>query len=712
MIDELVKAANAMGNAGISAKDWHGKLKTLPKVTAKEPCIRIWLTNEGRIHDLELISPELALELRKFEPDLGKSLPGFNVQPLYRLVKTDDDIKKASRGMAGEKLKTEWVKEFLKISADERENDDFWEKTRDRLRQSFGRVREELEKHCKERLIDGETIQNFFGVVKRIEVDRFQKEYSSLIQRKVLDGVWPAFLMCYFVTAEKKQKEDADSRVPVPKFSVFLDITDYKKYPVAHLKTIARLNSLLNGEESGQVLPPKNGDTDAYGLDNTALDKKFDEVVLPSLGGVKIRSQVKEVPAQSRYDFCEAQTFHVGIETRKRTKRALEWLAAKDHAGKTYGIAGDKELLFAYPHILPVKQISFTKMFGAQQDDSYLDEDTFERLAASVIAQLKGAGKECAKTELEIFSLRKMDKARTKVVYYRNVTVTSLEQASTAWHAGCQNIPELAALDWSKDKSEKTKKSYPVSVDGKTVFPIKLYRYLNAIWKHDGQRADTGKSKVTIFTPTDGLRLLLDKPNSALAAHMLSHFIRHAQGYFLTLCRGAGENEVTSLPDKEYYLGILGLLLFNLGNKKEDFMKESAFLLGRCLRVTDEIHRLYCEIVRKRELPPQLCGSSLLVGMMESPSTTLSQLAMRSAPYVKWARVCRDDEKASLVHYWLKQWSTIADQLHTMEWPKRLSPEERAQLFLGYLASFPKSEKQTNTGQLDSNTNKNQGDNK
>ena len=192
MIDELVKAANAMGNAGISAKDWHGKLKTLPKVTAKEPCIRIWLTNEGRIHDLELISPELALELRKFEPDLGKSLPGFNVQPLYRLVKTDDDNKKASRGMAGEKLKTEWVKEFLKISADERENDDFWEKTRDRLRQSFGRVREELEKHCKDRLIDGETIQNFFGVVKRIEVDRFQKEYRSLIQRKVLDGVWPA----------------------------------------------------------------------------------------------------------------------------------------------------------------------------------------------------------------------------------------------------------------------------------------------------------------------------------------------------------------------------------------------------------------------------------------------------------------------------------------------------------------------------------------
>lgn len=712
MIDELVRAANAMQRAGIYAKDWHGKLKPLPQVKAKEPCIRIWLTNEGHIHNLEPISSELALDLRKFEPDLGKSLPGFNVQPLYRLVKTDDDIKRASRGMAGEKLKTEWAKEFLKYPADERAKDDFWEKTRDRLRQSFGRVREELEKNCKDRLIEGETLQRFFEIVKKIEVERFQEEYCSLLQRKVLEGALPIMLMCYFATAVKKQKEDADSRIPVPKFSVFLDIVDYKKFPVARLETIERLNALFSGEESEQVLAPKDGGADAYGLDNTALGKKFDEVVLPSLGGVKIRSQVREVPAQSRYDLCEAQTFHVGVEARKRTKRALEWLASKDHTGKTYGIAGDKELLFAYPRILPDKQISFTKMFGAQQDNSYLNEDTFERLAATVIEQLKGAETEIAKAELEIFSLRKMNKAQTKVVYYRNITVALLEQASTMWGAGCRNIPKLTVRSWSKAKNEKTGNSYPVSIEGKTVFPVKLYRYLNAIWKHNGQRADTGKSKVKLFTPTDGLRLLLDRPNNSLAAHMLAHFMRHAQGYFLTLCYGTGNNEVTSLPDKEYYIGILGLLLFNLGNKKEDFMKDSAFLLGRCLRVADEIHRLYCEVVRKKQFPSQLCGSSLLVGMMESPATTLSQLAMRSAPYVKWASAYRDDEKGKLVHYWMKQWSIIADQLHTLVWPKRLIPEERAQLFLGYLASFPKSEKATTTDQTDSDDLINQGDNR
>lgn len=711
MIDELIKAANAMRDTGISAKDWHPKLKPLPKVTAKTPCIRIWLTDEGHIHDLEPLSPELAAQLRKFEPDNGKSLPGFNVRPLYRLVKTNDDINKASRGKAGEKLKTEWVNEFLKISADERRKDDFWEKTRDVLKQCFGRVREDLENYCNRRIVGGETLKFFFKIVRKIEIDRFQEEYRTLLQRKIMDGALPVILMCYFVTEEKRQKEDSSSREPVPKFSVFLDIKDYKEFPVAHQKTIERLNAYMSGGSTGQVPNSVDGDTDAYGLDNALLNEKFPEVALPALGGVKLRSQVKEVPAQSRYDFCEAQTFHVGAESRKRTKRALEWLADREREGETYGVAGEKELLFAYPFLLPDKKIPLAQLFGVQrQNDSYQKEDSFERLAASVIEQLKGLGTESAKGKLEIFSLRKMDKARTKVVYYRNVTVPSLEQASTAWHAGCRNIPELAVRGWSKDKSEKTGKPYPVSIEGKTVFPITLYRYLNAIWKHDGQRADTGKSKVKLFTPTDGLRLLLDKPNNALAAHMLSHFMQHAQGFFLTLCHGVSKNEVTPLPDKDYYLGILGLLLFNLGNKKEDFMKESAFMLGRCLRVADEIHSLYCEVVRKKQFPSQLCGSSLLVGMMEAPSTTLSQLAMRSAPYVKWASACRDDEKGKLVHYWMKQWSFIADQLHTLKWPKRLTPEERGQLFLGYLASFPKSEKPTTTDQTESDINTNQGD--
>lgn len=689
MIEELVKVAAAMEKAGVVPVDWHPKLKVLPKVSKRTPCVRIWLTADGHIKDMESLTAEQAVFLRKYEPDLGKSLPGFNVRPLYRIVKSDDEMKNASRGKAGEKLKSEWIKAFLSHNSEKQKENDYWPKTRIGLERSFSVVREDLENLCSNRFDKGETLKKLFDAIKQIDTVQFQTEYNNVVQLKIANGDLPFSLVCHFVTEAKKQKEDSDSRVPVPKFSIFLDIVDYQEYPVAHEKTIERLNSLLmESEKSGSDSDVIKDD--AYGLDGQSATEKFPSVTLPLLGGVILRSQAKTITAQKRYHHCESDTFPVGQKTRTRVKGALEWISAREHDGKTYGIAGEKELLFAYPRDLANDKIPFTKMFGAQPDES-LKEDHFERLSESVIEQLKGLGHSVANDELEIFSLRKMDKARTKVVYYHNVTVARLEEASKVWHEGCRNIPLLDIQDWSEKKDEKTGKSRPVDVEVRTVFPVKLHRYLNQVWTRDHDKMKT-YDKVKIFKPADGLRLLLEEPCHSLATYMLDRLIQHAHGYFLALCRGTGKREVAKLLDKVYYPGILGLLLFKLGKRKEEYMKDSAFLLGRFLRVADEIHRLYCEVVRKNELPPELCGSSMLVSMMESPGLTLSQLALRSAPYVKWARAYHDDKKGRLVHYWMQRWSEIADPLLEKGWPKRLNSDERAQVFLGYLASFPKND--------------------
>ena len=449
-------------------------------------------------------------------------------------------------------------------------------------------------------------------------------------------------------------------------------------------------------------------------------------VSLSFLGGVILRSQVKAIPAQKRYHQCESATFPVGADTRKRIKAAMEWISSPERNGETYGVAGNKELLFAYLRTLPEKKITLAKMFGAQEDSAYEKVDTFQHLSKTVIDQLKGLGKDLANAELEVFSIRKMDKARTKVVYYHNTTVESLEKASVSWNEGCQNIPFLDLQEWSEDTAEKTGKHYPIKVRALTVFPVKLHIHLNTVWKRDGTEKNKGgpAGKTQIFEPADGLRLLLSYRSNALSIHMLERFMQHARAYFITLCKSTGKHEISNMPYKEIYPGILGLLLSKLGKNKEEFMNESAFLLGRCLRIADEVHRLYCEVVRKNELPSELCGSSLLVSMMESPVTTLSQLAMRSAPYVKWACAYHDDkaEKKTnngntikaivLVKSWWRRWADVADQLHTKEWPKRLTPEERAQVFLGYLASFSKTEKPTKDNQTNSKNSIEPGDEK
>lgn len=714
MINELVNVADAMRNAEINIVDWHPKLKVLPKVSKKSPCIRVWLTNDGHIKDLELLSKEHVGQLRKYEPDYGKALPGFNIRPPFRIVKANEEIECSRRGQSGENLKKEWTKEFLSRDSKEQAKDDFWEKTRDLLHQCFGRVYNELESICIDHLIDSETLHKFFNIVQLIDVGQFQREFCNVVRKKVENGDISPSIMCYYVTEERKRKEDANSKVPVPKISVFLDIEDYTDYPFAHEKTIYRLNELLmKNHGKKQTSPNKDNEKDAFNLDAQRIHEKFPNVSLSFLGGVILRSQANTIPAQQRYHRCESDTFPVGYETRKRVKSAMEWISNPKRNGETYGVAGDRELLFAYPRTLPKKKITLTKMFGAQEDSAFVKEDTFERIAKTVVGQLKGLGKTVADAELEIFSLRKMDKARTKVVYYYNTTVASLEIASAEWHEGCQNIPTLDLWDWSEDKDQKTGKLYPIAVEGFTTFPIKLHRYLNTVWKRDGKEKSQGEQagRVRIFEPTDGLRLLFEKQSGALAVHMLERFMQHARGYFLTLCRWTAKHQIAPLPDKRIYPGILGLLLSKLGMNKEVFMMESAFLLGRCLRVTDEIHRLYCEVVRKKDLPPELCGSSLLVSMMESPVNTLSQLAMRSAPYVKWARGGSDKgDKQGLVWYWLKKWEEVADQLRILEWPKRLAPEERAQVFLGYLASFPKAEKHDDDSQADFDTTTQQGD--
>lgn len=712
MIDELFKAAVAIEAAGISAKDWHPKFKTLPKATEKAPCIRIWLDDSGHISAIELMDADLVGKLRKYEPDNGKSFPGFNVLPLHRICKADKwTAKEAPKALGIAMTKGDFLwDEYLK----KEDAEDFWTRTRKVLEQTKKQV-EVLRKTLEKSLFSDETLSKLVDLFVALDINQFQKEFFEKVSEQVRFGALPQIAMVYFVDQETKLKEDEDSRMQLPKISVFLDVKTYTRYPVAHEITIERFNDLLlnahisedffAADSEIQAKQTRSSVTDdglsepciesvddpvkdAYGKNVEGSENpKMAQVSVPLLGGVFLRSQAKEIPSQSRYALCEGATFTLGNETRASVKRALEWLASSERNGKTYGIAGDKELIFAYPAILPQDSCpELSLLLGAQSDD----DRKFEDIAEVVIGQLKGVvGAIDNGGAIEIFSLRKMDKARTKVVYYHNTTITSLAFASLTWGLGFKNIPPLDIRNWGKGKNDKGK-SFAVPVEPQTLFPVRLHRILNTVWTLS--RDEVKQSKVKLFDPSTGLRILLDTPQTAQITYVTERFIAHAQTYFIALCRAKGRNEVSGLPDLDAYPGILGLLLYKLGITKENYMNESAFLLGRFLRVADEIHRLYCEVIRKKEIPPELCGSSMLTATLENPTQAIAQLCMRSAPYLKWARAYHGAEKSGLVHYWMHQWAPIADNLHEATWPARPSPEERAQIFLGYLSSFQKSE--------------------
>ncbi len=96
MLNELCQLADALDREGIAPKEWDSKLKELPKVSNKKPCYRIYIADNGSVDGVDILSVDLVSSLRKWEPSLGNSFPGFNIQPLYRLV-FDENVEEEKK---------------------------------------------------------------------------------------------------------------------------------------------------------------------------------------------------------------------------------------------------------------------------------------------------------------------------------------------------------------------------------------------------------------------------------------------------------------------------------------------------------------------------------------------------------------------------------------------------------------------------------------
>lgn len=126
-------------------------------------------------------------------------------------------------------------------------------------------------------------------------------------------------------------------------------------------------------------------------------------------------------------------------------------------------------------------------------------------------------------------------------------------------------------------------------------------------------------------------------------------------------------------------------------------MENLPYLLGQLLHVSDELHVLYCIEKRNGDIPPQLVGSSLFINAGEMPYQALSQLSIRLQPYLAWAKQFRGkaEENSWRAGWLLNLFEQFSNQiLPQMDKSIRFGDFEKAQLFIGYMASFPKKEKQ------------------
>lgn len=688
MLNELCQLADALEKSGISPKEWHHQLKPLPNVSKTKPCYCISIAEDGAVDSLETINKDTSAVLRKWEPSLGDSFPGFNIQPLYRI--TDDEQKKRLKAWRDGK---EPVDVQLLRSWCTPANQNWDNKIKKKIYKCLHEIPERLLK-----IVGGKNLCNSNAMSlllgRSIRYSHATDEnkspanfYEQGFQHMLENFLWTAIehrgpiktLLPLIVHEGNSNKLPETDRGTV---SVFLDVPDWKEYRVSSRETTDWLNGCLVG-----ISEPEVGldSLDAFGYSIHGSDGKLPSVKLPILADVKLRAMNSESSCQYRYRNIDAYSFPVGKESRRRAKGAIEWLSDESREGDTWGRSDSQELFFAYPVSLPKVSLKLTSCFGVRKSDD--GEARFANAAREVIQVLNGTTGDLKSIELQVFSLRKMDTARTKLVFHRNYTAQRLVDATQEWENGCSNIPHIQIYAWGleKGKSDVASPEFP--------FPLEIARCLNSIWKYDNKKKQLYCDPVPMFAPSCGIELLLEEPLRINITHLLSSFLSHARQLILFLSDAGSRKKVLVLSPKNYdrqkllLPSIMGLLLYKLDIKKEEYMTKAPFLVGRMLKLADEIHTLYCKEVRENKLPPQLIGNALMTAALDSPVQALAQLALRLKPYYGWVQTFRGSENGKPSGYYVDLYGDVASQLSKVELPVRFNDAERAQLLLGYLSA-------------------------
>jgi hypothetical protein len=454
MLNELYHLSIALERVGIAPSDWHKDLKPLPNVSVIKLCYRILINPDGSISGIEPMKKELVACLRKWEPNLGNSFPGFNIQPLYRIA--DEDKKKRLKKLRDGKEPVD--RTLLKEWCAEEKTKNWDAKSDKKMVKCLGTIPRELQEKCAVIPKEFYALKNLFERVINLGNGRSVKFFQALesyIWRSLEKDGRDLSLLSVLIHEGSSDKKPENDRGTV---SVFLDVPDWNEYPVTHEKTIQYINDCLL--KSHNTRSTKTGKEDAFGLGSSGDKDKLPDVKLLVMGKVILRAMSSESPCQYRYGTVDAGSFRIGTDSRKRAKGALKWLSSDDRKGKTWGLAGGKELIFAYPEILPEVPPKLAALFGASKSDD--SEARFENYAKDVVDCLKGLSTSLKDVQLQVFSLRKMDKARTKVVFHRNYSAQRLADAAKEWQQGCSNIPDIRIRSWGEEKG-KTVVADPVT---------------------------------------------------------------------------------------------------------------------------------------------------------------------------------------------------------------------------------------------------------
>lgn len=680
MINEIYPAHVSMQKHNISAVSYHKDYKLLPNISHRAPCYRIVLQN-GSVTRVNSVDAELGRNLRKFGSNNG-TYPSMNLASLFRLT-CEDEINLVNK-LTADDLTAERLEKIKGLCTEENSN---WDKNiLDKFRLSIVAMPKRILELLGEENVY-EEIQILIHETNLVsDPDVFRNALKDALLGMLANktDIELAVNLLFQIAAKKDGDDKPDKPVKPANVSIALDAEALVELgmPAVSVKFVQTLNERLMSSETTGTEIETDGELDAFGMPFTPLDEKMPSVKLAGGFDATLRSMFSSHRCQFRYGKIEDRSYPISKEMRISLQTALDWLGNLDHKEVTWVNLDRNVILFAYPDSLPKSKFNFTSLLKVPFDQ----KETFEAAAKRFLSELEKThdpDHDSYANRIRFFVLRKLDRARTKVVFSKANDAKTLERFSDGWTLGCQNLPNFHFIK------------------PPTIFPADVWLVLNRVWKMDGTLATDNYKP---FKSYHGIELLLD-PDLSIQQDLQS-LISGANnlipflGQKLITKKGSLKDEI----GKSYWmvgglLSVIGLLLFRNGIRKDVYMEKFPYLYGQLLKASDEIHALYCRVVRNGDFPQQFAGSGMYLSAIESPIRSLVVLSQRMNPYITWAKTYRFKEIATEgLESWRAAWlcrmfEQIATQLlEVWDESTRLNDAEKAQMFLGFLAAFPKRE--------------------
>jgi hypothetical protein len=506
--------------------------------------------------------------------------------------------------------------------------------------------------------------------------------------------------------------KDKGYRAEIP---LVLDLSDWEKYSVrvASPKMEPFVNECLFKMQSPDLVDDNkasdNVSPSALSGSKVQLeDDKFPNPKLPIIGNTYLFSVNDQTPCQTRYKKTSTDIISIGRQEANKIQDSLNWITSKERKGKTWypipGLnEGKSDLLITYLENKPNLNVNKAYLLGGISKNDFSDS-TYEAISSVAIDALKGEQIVRASDLIRIFSLRKADPGRTQVSLQRVYTISNLVQADKTWREAALNVPNIS-LPFFRKEIEKTiarQENIAVSISQfladkelkatflspSCPFPADLVQLTQKQWIRFGEDS-TSVSGVALGDLYD-IFFAHGTIERSLAEYLLSITLQRTQAILIGLGQADHKNEIyTVKPEARFTvlktISAFAIYLYKLGIKKENYMKDTFFYVGRFLSLIDILHLEYCKNVRGGNIPPQLLGNAHLQIALDNPVSALDILSRRINIYQAWTRK-EQGEQVKLARWSVGQLGKISTLLAEKSLPICTTNVDRAQILLGYLA--------------------------